>query len=943
MTSYPSALASRVLAVLFTIVSCLVSVPASADGRVNGSVTSALYTSGPWGLERIRFAGCRDSQGCRHVSIQTVQAGDASVAATFTVTNATELQAAIATAPSGSTIHLAEGHYGTLALSGVAPGLTLTADRDAPAVLGGLDLRGVSGLALDGIVFDYAFTAGDAIHIQPFGIRNSDNIVIRNALFDGDDAVGTGTTADGYGYGTGLNIQDSQNVAVLDSEITGFMKGIKIRNGDDIVLEGNDFHSMRSDAISLSTFRNLVIEDNHFHDRRGVPDSADHPDFIQLMSKNADVPASGLILRGNLFDIGDGDKSQSIFLNNRAVSGGAGEEMFYRDFLIENNVVINAQSNGLVVGAVDGLILRNNTLLHADPLGGGDSAPPEIKLAANSKNVVLENNITSGIRGHDGQADWQVSGNVTVQKISPTLPDHYSVHFLDPTGHLGGNPTKLMLRPDSPLAAEGKGAAMMIYTETPDRLMPFVQTLPVEGNLAAQMFDATMTAAPQGLVGAQDARFDWVFSDGVTAQGQQVMRVFTEPGIHGATLTVTLPDGESATISTKVRMPGPDLMGFDPETGRILGHKFGRDTPLAEVPVVDPADVPVPVPGGRGVMDLGLLDDPLMLPRALLDPLYMGEQMEIALSLATQPGSAASGGILRFHGALDMSMRDGVLSVSLTDTAGVTSVVSSAGARLGDGFWHDVVLRHDAPEGRMELWVDGTLIDAADGVGEMALVGRDLMLGGPFNRIALDAWVSDFVIRADADDYDFADTPVWQVLDPPAAAPLPANDALAPLPLDDASIGVVPEGDLAHFAAAMEAAGGMVEIADDSGAVLRAGPSGALLWGGAGDDRFRAGEGNDILFGGGGADQFVFDLRKGRSAGENEILDLDFAGGDSLRILREDGQLWLHSAADLTAALDSGSLIGVARHNGLELVCAETSALRVLLHGHEAGDWNQWA
>lgn len=899
--------------------------------------TLAPYPSRVWGLDRIRETGCRDSQGCTAVSMTTVQAAGAASVPEVTVSSAAALLSALETAPPGTTIRLEAGNYGMLTLQNVAPGVRLLADRDAPAVLNGMRLSGVDGLELDGIVFDFIDGADRPLHAQPFVITGSENIVIRNALFDGDNAAGTGTSVDGYGTGTGLSISNSAGIALIDSEVTGFMKGVKLSASRDVTFTGNDFHGMRSDAIAMGRIENVLIENNHFHDRRGAPDTNDHADFIQLMSKHADTVSTGLVVRGNLFDIGDGDRLQSLFLSNRAVSNGAGEEMFYRDFVIENNVIIGGQENGIVVGAVDGLVLRNNTVLHAAPLDGSTTSVPLIKVAPESRNVVIADNVTGGMRGIDGQADWLVTGNAIVQNVSPALPDHYSVHFVDPTGHLGGNPGKLMLRPDSPLMEAGVGAAMMMHNETPDTLTPIVQVHGVEGNMAARVFDAGLTAGPGGPAALADARFDWVFSDGVTAQGQQVTRIFSGPGDYDATLTVTMADGQSAVTESTARISGPDIVGFDPKTGQIVVWKAGQDTPLSDVPLADGADQ-------RLLMDLGALDTALALPRALFDPIYTLGRMEIDLQLAAKPGSPADGGILRLHGAFNLEMRDGVLRFSLQDTDGQTTMLQAPGARLGDGFWHEVGLRHDSETGRLELWVDGVLHDAADDVGAMAVVGRDLLVGGPFNRSAFDAWVSDFAVRTDSQGYDFAAVPEVVVHDPlpalqsaPPMAPEPATEP-APEPahedtgadvLEDAArdapapITATITAYNLHDTALQDAFidnGGTVAIADISGAVLRAGGGDALLIGGDGDDRLRAGTGDDILFGGAGADQFVFDLRNGKGAGENRVLDLDFSEGDSLRILVDGGQTWLRSADDLDKAVADGTLQASLYDDALKLV-----------------------
>lgn len=932
--------------------------PAPADARFNVLDTSASYTPHLWGLERTWETECRDSQGCFSVSISTADAPGATHGATLTVSNSTDLQAALETSSPGSTIHLLAGNYGTLSLQNMSTDLRLVADPDAPAVLNGLDLKRVSGLELDGIVFDFVQTEGLKAHAQPFSIDASENIVIRNALFDGDNAFGTGTSADGYGTGTGLAILNSSDIAVIDSEITGFMKGLKLGSSNNVVLSGNEFHSMRSDALSMGSITNVLIENNYFHDRNPAPDTEDHADFIQLMSKNADIASSGLVVRGNLFDIGDGGKSQSLFLNNRAVQNGAGEDMFYRDFLIEDNVIINGQVNGIVIGATDGLIVRNNTVLHASPLDGDTTTAPVIKISEDSTNVVIADNVTGGLRGPEGQADWMVTGNVIVQNDSPALENYYGDLFIDPTGHLGGNPSKLMLLPDSPLALSGAGAASMIYMETPGTLTPIVQTESQPGNRASWVLDAGMTAGPDGLVGLDSAQFSWVFSDGVSAEGQKILRVFTEPGIYTATLTVTHANGQVAVSKTAIQVNGPDILGFDPETGQIFAHAYGLDEALTDS-LLGSAQAPqsttaAPSTSQENLLDLSMLDSALSLSGDLLDPIYQNGQMEIALRFAAQPGRAADGEIMRLHGAFNVRMQDGTLEFSLTDTDGKTTVLTSQGGLLGDGWWHDVILRHDAHAGTLGLWVDGTLQASATDIGNMAVTTRDLTLGGAFGREAFEAWVSVFDLRTSQDSYAFSSVPEIQVLNP--ASTLPDTDQGEVLPLDSTpgaaqilktmlALDTLLDDDTSTdaFAAAYLDAGRTVTTGEESGSVLRAADTGAFLLGDAGNDRLRAGSGNDVLQGGDGADQFIFDLRNGTSAGGNVVLDLSFAEGDSLRILDTAQSLWLRNEADIVTALEQGVLDITAQDGALRLSLPGGTTDILLLSYEFDTPWESWA
>jgi hypothetical protein len=97
------------------------------------------------------------------------------------------LQAMIG-ARTGGAIALAPGDYGSLSLRNLqapasAPFVITSADPAHPARFSGLALKGVSHLTLQDVVFDYTFQPGDAAHLRPFAIADSQGITIsRTAL-----------------------------------------------------------------------------------------------------------------------------------------------------------------------------------------------------------------------------------------------------------------------------------------------------------------------------------------------------------------------------------------------------------------------------------------------------------------------------------------------------------------------------------------------------------------------------------------------------------------------------------------------------------------------------------------------------------------------------------------------------------------------------------------
>ncbi len=344
---------------------------------------------------------------------------------TITVSNASELKQALTNATGGETILLAAGNYGRLDLRSTQFTSEVTiksADANAMASFSELRLDQVSNLTFDAVVFDYNFSAGDYHFQSPFKVNNSTNVAFNNSVFDGDVASGTGTSADGKGYGTGLYVTNSSNIDVTGTEFSKWWKGFITYNSDGINVIGNDIHSIRSDGLVFDNVDNILIENNYIHDFGGAAGSGDHRDMIQIQRAYGSG-SDNITIRDNVFDMGQGDYTQTIWM------GGDGKNIsdpnvMHHNVLIEGNVIYNGHFHGVSIYGVDGLTVTENTILHVDAaqLTGGVEIPV-INISSGSKNVTIDYNVASQILGYNGQSDWNVSNNATIQ------PNQYSQMF----------------------------------------------------------------------------------------------------------------------------------------------------------------------------------------------------------------------------------------------------------------------------------------------------------------------------------------------------------------------------------------------------------------------------------------------------------------------------------------------------------------------------------
>lgn len=861
------------------------------------TVSAASATAGPPDPETVTPTGF-DMWSAAPVETPTPVSAEARE---VLVRDAGGLAAALAAAGDGDVIRLAAGAYGTLKLAGYDQAVTIIAE-DGAATFGGLDLENVTGLTLEGLTFQLSFEADMGTWVRRFDISASQDISVRDSRFLGDDAFGTDSPADGYGAGVGLRVRDSRGVTLDGLEVEGFWKGVMISRSSDVILRDSDLHDMRSDAMALSEVGNLLIENNHLHDRRGAPGSGDHGDMIQMMSRNAETISENVVLRGNLIDLGSGDRTQSIFLSNRAVANGAGEDMFYRNFLIEDNVVIGAAANALHVGAIDGLVIRNNTVLHAEPVSGQSSSVPRIGVMPESRNVIISDNVTTGLVGYRDQTDWTVEGNWILQNKDPSAPDHYSQHFVAPYGQLGGHVEKLWVKADSPIYESGAGAEQMRLDQHGSVFTPLIQNT-VEDNQAAFVFDAGASVLPGE---HEDAQYLWDFGDGTTATGLAVDHVYAGPGRYTVSLTVRLPDGETATTTTEAGVVGADLVGLLPQDGTLAAFGYGDIRVIGEE---SGAVVSLNASGlesdGNG-LDLEALDGPIRIPRETFLPLFEQEGFEIALQLSLNGADSPQGEILRLHGAMRIEVDSAGEIVANANTAGGDTVkLASSGAGLQDGAVHDV--QFGLTDGRLQLHVDGILQDSVAFDGMLADGGtRDMVLGGAFGRDAFPGTLQGFVLRSDPGSFVY-------------------RDAASDLPMDTGA----PVTDI---------------VGSEADDILRAGPEDTLLEGRGGNDQLREGSGDDVMAGGAGADRFIFDLRQDDGAERDRITDLDFASGDWIHVLTAQpghfeplrgGGSGLHVSGD-GSSLQIRSLDGLERVVAFapESAAAELSLARAIEGGH---------
>ncbi len=281
--------------------------------------------------------------------------------AIITVSGQAEFTAALTTVQAGDTLVLADGDYGTLAM---------TADFAQPIIITSANPHGAS--------FD------------KISLTNATNVQFDNlTITTGFSATGgsSGVTLTGCDMQGGMAFRDTSFLTVENCILDVDLMGITLRGVQDFVIRGNVLHTAREDLLRITgnTYNGLV-EANSFLDMLPVDNRATgggyvHCDAIQFFALDGVTPHD-IVIRGNHIwdDPATGAPTttpQGIFLADAGPEG-------YRNILIENNLINVSSSNSIsIANGTQNVVVRNNTLI---PNAADDGAV--IRLTGNTNSGV---------------------------------------------------------------------------------------------------------------------------------------------------------------------------------------------------------------------------------------------------------------------------------------------------------------------------------------------------------------------------------------------------------------------------------------------------------------------------------------------------------------------------------------------------------------------------
>lgn len=268
-----------------------------------------------------------------------------------TVSNASQLNAAINAANNGDTIKLNAGNYGSIKIANVNKNIDIElASGSNPAVFKAVNVVNSSNLTFDGLDFN-------------------------------------GTVKGAWGTGTGMKIQSSRNITVENSDFQDYYKGLTATGSQGIVVSRNEFTRQSEDAMSFGTVNGLQVLGNEVKGMK-TPKEAHH-DMIQINPVHG--PSSNVVIKNNVLDSND-LITQSIYI------GGKGAA--HKNITIEDNKIIGGHFHGVTVTNTSGLKILDNIVLKDGNNGSFKMIDtPTINVVGGSSNVSVKGNTTYEING----------------------------------------------------------------------------------------------------------------------------------------------------------------------------------------------------------------------------------------------------------------------------------------------------------------------------------------------------------------------------------------------------------------------------------------------------------------------------------------------------------------------------------------------------------------
>lgn len=268
-----------------------------------------------------------------------------------TITDALALAAAIRCAHPGSTLKLAPADFGTVEIRDPkTAGLTIaSADPARPARFNGLALHGTAGFTLRNLKVGGPPPSGWRYAMLVF---RSSSFTAENIDLAGDRDEAT------RALDSALMVRNVEGAKLYRLRIANHRNGISLLDVRKLEVLENSITDLRVDGIRGGGVNDARIARNviaSFH-----PLAGDHPDGIQLWSRNQKESAQNIVIEDNLILRGSGAPVQGIFIEDRI-------NLPFRKLVIRNNLCVGTMYNGIMIMGGDGAAITDNRVIPLDP------------------------------------------------------------------------------------------------------------------------------------------------------------------------------------------------------------------------------------------------------------------------------------------------------------------------------------------------------------------------------------------------------------------------------------------------------------------------------------------------------------------------------------------------------------------------------------------------
>jgi hypothetical protein len=297
----------------------------------------------------------------------------ASAVTVIRVTNATELNQAVANATGPTEIVLAAGNYGTITIanSNQPFDIVLRSESDTNrAVMDGLTVRSSSRLRFDRINFDHVLAAGEANVTSGVTLSSASSVSFSSCTFSGT------RNADPNDDGMLMRVRGSSKILVFGSLFQQSRSSAFVDISDNVFLLRNTFQESR-EGLNFDGATNIFIELNLFRTIAPNLQARDHSDAIQFYIGASGKTSAQILVSANAFILND-NAAHGVFVRSNAQGSPT-----HSNFNIRQNVYYGPVRQGIWVQDVRGLTIDNNSIV----TGPGVIYEPAIYL----KNVTLAN------------------------------------------------------------------------------------------------------------------------------------------------------------------------------------------------------------------------------------------------------------------------------------------------------------------------------------------------------------------------------------------------------------------------------------------------------------------------------------------------------------------------------------------------------------------------